>query len=70
MSRPTVSFSKRQREQVKREKQAEKAAKRAQRKIEKTNGPGDEILVEGSEDGIDEPIGENIDAAAVPATAE
>ncbi len=70
MSRPTVSFSKRQREQTKREKQAEKAAKRAQRKIEKTNGPGDEILVEGSEDGIDEPIGENIDAAAVPATAE
>ena len=53
MSRPTVSFTKRQREQSKREKQAEKAAKRAQRKVEKTSGPGEEQI---------EGIAENIDA--------
>ena len=38
MSRPTVSFAKRQREQVKKDKQAEKVAKRAQRKLDKENG--------------------------------
>ena len=47
MSRPTVSFSKRQREQSKREKKAEKAAKRAQRKITKeAGGTDDEVLNE------------------------
>ena len=47
MSRPTVSFAKRQREQVKRDKQAEKAAKRAQRKVEKETGvlPEEEFAV-------------------------
>ena len=53
LSRPTVSFTKRQREQGKREKQAEKAAKRAQRKVEKANGPGDEesfeVMTENAE---------------------
>lgn len=38
MSRPTASFAKRQREQIKRDKQSEKAAKRAQRKTDKENG--------------------------------
>ncbi|MFA6955382.1 MAG: hypothetical protein WC538_05870 [Thermoanaerobaculia bacterium] len=38
MSRPTASFAKRQREQIKRDKQTEKAAKRAQRKTDKENG--------------------------------
>lgn len=38
MSRPTNSFAKRQREQIKRDKQAEKAAKRAQRKVDRENG--------------------------------
>jgi hypothetical protein len=38
LSRPTVSFAKRQREQIKRDKQAEKAAKRQQRKTDKENG--------------------------------
>ncbi|MGK2859469.1 MAG: hypothetical protein ACSLFQ_19890 [Thermoanaerobaculia bacterium] len=53
MSRPTVSFTKRQREQGKREKQAEKAAKRAQRKVEKANGPGDEIEFEVLTENVD-----------------
>jgi len=38
LSRPTASFAKRQREQIKRDKQTEKAAKRAQRKTDKENG--------------------------------
>jgi hypothetical protein len=38
LSRPTASFAKRQREQIKRDKQSEKAAKRAQRKTDKENG--------------------------------
>lgn len=38
MSRPTVSFAKRQREQIKKDKQAEKAARRAQRKNDKESG--------------------------------
>ncbi|MBI2215598.1 MAG: hypothetical protein HYU52_18275 [Acidobacteria bacterium] len=38
MSRPTVSFAKRQREQIKKDKQAEKAARRAQRKTDKESG--------------------------------
>jgi hypothetical protein len=38
LSRPTASFAKRQREQIKRDKQSEKAAKRAQRKNDKENG--------------------------------
>ena len=42
-----MSFSKRQREQSKREKKAEKLAKRAQRKIAKeAGGPDDEVLSE------------------------
>lgn len=59
MSRPTVSFTKRQREQGKREKQAEKAAKRAQRKVEKANGPGDEETFEV--------MTENVEGEPVPA---
>ena len=53
MSRPTASFAKRQREQIKRDKQAEKAAKRAQRKVEKDSGvisDSDETLIEESEE--------------------
>ncbi len=53
MGRPQVSVVKRQREQARKEKQAEKAAKRAQRKNDKAQG------IEREED-FGEPVREGV----------